>query len=283
MSFIKATSRGHEFVPAYDVEYAQIARAFEQFLADESPHCLLEPKDAVKTEVHTWDDYFRVDVDRYLGDIDLIRRLKKTAVEQLVDFFPRWRVSQTTFDEDIASETHAAGKSYLDAYIAKLRRLATGDFMAIIDSPINSTFVERLLQYLPHDFDMLAKLERISAFLQSQHFAQVPYIWISGRMYACLKDLVKNGAYTKRDKALQRLSGLFHDVKHIATYAPYCDAFIMDQPMAELTTHPQLALHQRYDVKVFSLQNWDDLLAWLDEIERSVSVEHQAALRAVYP
>jgi hypothetical protein len=36
MEFIKATSRGHEFKPAYDVEETQIIRAFEGFLAGSS-------------------------------------------------------------------------------------------------------------------------------------------------------------------------------------------------------------------------------------------------------
>jgi len=47
--------------------------------------------------------------------------------------------------------------------------------------------------------------------------------------------MVKEGAYTNAERAVKRLSGFYYDVKHIAIYAPYCDAFVVDQPMAELT------------------------------------------------
>jgi hypothetical protein len=39
-------------------------------------------------------------------------------------------------------------------------------------------------------------------------------------------------------KAVKRLSGYFYDGKHVATYAPYCDAFVVDQAMAELLAKP---------------------------------------------
>lgn len=68
MGFIKATLRGHEFEPAYDVELTQIIRAFQAFLADHSPEFALEERDIVRRDIHEWDDYFRIDVGRYIGD-----------------------------------------------------------------------------------------------------------------------------------------------------------------------------------------------------------------------
>jgi hypothetical protein len=50
-------------------------------------------------------------------------------------------------------------------------------------------------------------------------------------MYASLKAIVKEGGST-HPNAVERLSGFHYDVKHIATYAPYCDAFVVDRPMA---------------------------------------------------
>ncbi len=45
MEFIKATSRGHEFEPAYDVERTQIIRAFQAFLADGPSDFAIEESD----------------------------------------------------------------------------------------------------------------------------------------------------------------------------------------------------------------------------------------------
>jgi len=75
MEFIKATSSGHEFEPAYEVERAQIIRAFEAFLAGSSAEFELKESDAIKGNVHEWDDYFRIDVGVYFKDIELIRAL----------------------------------------------------------------------------------------------------------------------------------------------------------------------------------------------------------------
>src|SRR5437879_2214812 len=63
--------------------------------------------------------------------------------------------------------------------------------------------------------------------------------------------------YANRDEARRGLNGVFEDIKHIALYAAYCDAFLMDQPMAELVRQPTVSLEQRYGVKVFSLNNQD--------------------------
>lgn len=95
--------------------------------------------------------------------------------------------------------------------------------------------------------------------------------------------MVKNGAYTNRDSAIQRLSGFFYDLKHIATYAPYCQAFMMDQPMAALMAQPTVALERRYGVRIFSLSNWEGFSVWLDDVELGMSDDHRAGLQAAYP
>lgn len=69
----------------------------------------------------------------------------------------------------------------------------------------------------------------------------------------------------------------------MSTYAPYCDAFVMDTPMAELVRQPTVALGRQYAVKVFSLRNWDELLTWLDKLAAGMTDQHRAALTAVHP
>jgi hypothetical protein len=79
------------------------------------------------------------------------------------------------------------------------------------------------------------------------------------------------------------LNGFFYDVKHISTYAPYVDAFVMDQPMADLVSRPTVDLQGRFGTAVFSLHNWDAFLAWLDKLEADMSAEHSEGLRVAYP
>lgn len=102
-------------------------------------------------------------------------------------------------------------------------------------------------------------------------------------MFATLKDIVKRGAHANRKKAVETLSGLFDDFKHVALYAPYCDAFVMGNKMAELVRQPMVRLEQRYGAKVFSLNNWGDLLEWLNDLQTGMSDEHKAGVAAAYP
>ena len=283
MEFIKATARGHEFESAYDVERTQILRAFRAFLAGKPEAFELEQHDAVDGHIHEWDDYFRIDVGRYTGDIELIRDLKLQSVESLVDIFPSWRQSTNTFDQDVKLEMQAAAKAYVETYCTYAVRVASGDYDALLDSPIMSKVVESLLRCPSDEIPLEERLKRIGLFFNSPHFSEIPYQWLSARIFATHKDMVKRGAYMDRDKALERLSGFFQDVKHVFTYAPYCDAFVMDQAMASLVADPHVGLENRYRVKVFSLNNWGQFLAWLDVLEAEMTQEHRAGLAAAYP
>jgi len=84
-------------------------------------------------------------------------------------------------------------------------------------------------------------------------------------------------------QALRKLNGFFYDVKHFATYAPYVDAFVMDQPMADLVSRPTVNLEGRFGAKVFSLSNWDAFLVWLTQLETEMTVEHRVGLSQAYP
>lgn len=170
----------------------------------------------------------------------------------------------------------------MDAYSQYAIRVASGDYMALIDSPIMSTVVESMLYCLPSDTSPESSFKQIGRFFASEHFAAVPEQLLSARIFAVLKDMVKRGAYTNRENALNTLSGFFQDVRHISTYAPYCNGFVMDKAMASIVADPRVRLESTFGVKVFSVSNWDELLAWLDHLKAGMTDEHKAGLRAAY-
>lgn len=283
LDFIKATSRGSEFHPDYQVEETQVMDAWTAFLKGESPQIALEIDDALEGALDEWDDYYRIDVGGYYKDVELMRSLKVQAVDALVNAFEQWRLSTRTLEQDIALETFFAGKKYLDSYITKISRIAQGDAEALLDSTMITRIVEQMLHWLPKDQPLDLQLKRCAEFFQSEHFHQVPSIWISARMFATLKAMVKRGAYAKPDDARRRMSGVFEDIRHISIYAPYCDAFFMDQPMADLVRQPSVDLQGRYGVRVFSLNNLDKFFEWIDELENGMSDDHKAGIEAAYP
>lgn len=283
MEFIKATSHGIEFEKDYNVEQTQVLKAWEAFLKEQSAEYIFEERDAIEGKLDEWDDYFRIDVGGYMRNVELKQMLKSQAVQELIKVFDEWEASTQTLEQDIALEIRDAGRIYIDTYITKINRLAQGDFNAAIDSPIVATVVEHMLHWLPKELPLKDKLQRCIDFFASEHFANVPNLWLKARMFATLKDMVKRGAFANREKSLEKLSGIFEDFKHVSLYAPYCDAFVMDKLMADLVGKPTVGLAQRYGVKVFSLNNWEELLEWLNNLEVNMSDEHKDGVSAAYP
>jgi hypothetical protein len=282
MEFIKVTARGAEFEKDYSVERTQILKAWRAFLDDQPAAYAPEDRDAIRGSLDKWDNYFFIDVGGYNRDVELKRTLKAQAVDALITVFDQWQSSTQTFEQDMALEILDAGKNYMNTFLTMFNRIGRGDFNAVIDSPIVATVVEHMMHWLPEQ-PFADKLGRCAEFFSSDHFAQVPTCWIKARIFATLKGMVKRGAYANREEARKRLSGIFDDINHISHYAPYCDAIVMDTPMADLVRQPTVGIEQRYGVKVFSLTNWAELLAWLDSLEANMSAEHAAGVAAAYP
>jgi hypothetical protein len=283
LEFIKATARGAEFKKDYHVERTQVTKAWSAYLKGLPPDYAFEDSDAMEGALNEWEDYYRIDVVGYFKDVESRRSAKTQAVDELVKAFDEWQVSTQSFEQDVAVEMRAAARNYLDTYMTMVNRLARGDFAATIDSPIAAQVIEHMLHWLPRDQPLSDNLSRCVEFFKSEHFNQVPTLWVEAHMFATLKAMVKRGAYANREDARRRLNGVFEDIKHIALYAPYCSAFFMDQPMAELVRQPTVDLEHRYGVRVFSLNNQDAFLAWLDHLEGGMSQEHKEGVAAAYP
>jgi hypothetical protein len=282
LNFIKRTSRGHEFEREYTVERKQILNAFGRWLHGGPIVAPIEQIDALSDDVHGWDGYFMVDIERNRRDGGREREDKRLSTENLVNLFDEWRRSNNTLEQDVAFELAGAKKIYLNSYKEYVTRVVEGDVAATYNSPIVSMVVEGMRDYLPDEMPVSEQWKLIETFFDSGHFARVPLLYLQSRCYAVLKSWVKGGAYKNRDRALQKLSGFYSDVDHIAHFAPYCDAIALDKPMAELVRHPGLALEATFGVKVFSLQNLDEFATWIDELESSMDDFHRAGLRAAY-
>lgn len=284
MDFIKATARGAEFKKAYAVERKQICRAWESYLKDESHSAVLVGSDAISgSNITEWDDYFRIDVGGYDRDIDKARQLKTETTDALLDAIEKWRASTMTFDDAVALEIRDAGDQYLNTYLRMVSRYAIGDVSAALDSPMSATVVEHMMHWLPDDQDFKLRIERCIAFFRSKHFSEVPHEWLWSHMFATFKEMVKRGAFVNRENARKRLNGLFGDLKHICFFAPYCDAVVIDKFMADLVCRPTVDIEQQYDVKVFSLNNFDAFLEWLQDLETNMSQEHREGVANAYP
>lgn len=281
--FIKQTSAGHNFWPEYHVKEHQLHRAFEAFLrGDDSVH-RIERADALPNDLHEWDDYLWIDVDRLQPDSATIRSGKNASVSALLDLFPQWASKPSTFQEDICIELRSGAESYLRLYTDYVKRMVEGDMAAMFTSPIDSQIVEKLMHYDAEHLTPALRMQRIQAFFDSEHYANVPVDRISSEFFALLRHMLRQGAFSSREKAEKRFKGFFYDVRFISTYAPYCDAMVVDALMHRWATDPFLDLPARFGTRFFSRSNWHEFLAYLDDIERSLDPELERALKLVHP
>lgn len=280
--FIKNTSRGHKFFYAPEVDKTQIIKAFQSWLNNGPPEYELTPNDALRKNIHNWQGYTWFDVGRYLGDIELIRKLKTLTIENLVSGFPVWRDLKTSYKEDLATEFLDGAREYVNAFAKYASRISIGDLNALLDSPASSEVVRYMLSMLPEELDFPERLKICGRFFDSEHFRQTPYTKLSCSIFATLRKHVKEGQFSNEERAKEVLSGFIFDVGHVSTYAPYCDAFFMDKSMADLVARPTVSLEAIYGTRVFSLTNWQAFIEWLDGIEAELDDVHRAALMEVY-
>jgi len=281
--FIKQTSRGQKFEPEYKLNHKQIFRGFERFLSSDKSAFPVNVGEALPGELNTWDDYFWIDVPRAPDNVELKRKLKKQSVYELVNIFGDWRKSTTTFEEDRRIEFQAAARSYLQCYLEMVNRLGRGDFMATIDSPVDTMIVEGLMHVDSDILDKVQRLERIITYFESPYFEEVPSEWISSGLFAVLKDRVKRGQYQNSNKAKKILSGFFYDVEFISTYAPYCQAMFVDNAMFNFMNDKLLDLSSRFGTRFFARTNWSEFLIYLESLWAKMTTELQNALDLVYP
>ena len=170
--FIKQTSRGHQFEPDYDVRRVQISRGFDRFLSATTTPFSAASEDAIPSEINNWDDYHWIDVPHMPDNVELTRALKARSIEELVGIFPTWRTDTTTFEDDRRSELQAAARGYLQHYVKMTKRLAHGDFMAILDSPVDTVVVEGLMAYGADTLPTDQRLARVLAYFTSPYFTR---------------------------------------------------------------------------------------------------------------
>lgn len=281
--FIKKTSRGHEFKPAYEIKHHQIIKGFKRYLVQAQSEFPITRSDALPHDINEWEDYFWVDVGHYPSNVDLTRRLKEDSISELVDTFPKWRQSDKSFQDHHAFELRTAGDVYVSLYRRMIQRIEEGDYSAIIDSPIDSMIVKALFRCVDSDQDLIGQVKTVLSYFRSHYFSQVPSEYISTGLITVLRDRVKKGSFKNTDKAKKRLRGFFYDVDFIATYTPYCDAMFLDNTMLSFVRDKRLSIEKKYGTKFYAKSNWPDFMDFLKSIKAHKTEELTRAIKLVYP
>lgn len=282
LKFIKQTSLGHKFSYTYEVKNRQMHRAFQSFLANCPTTDTVERADALRRDVNEWDGYVWIDVGNFSNEHDALKMRKDRSVEALLGVFDIWASTNSTFEEDVQIEVRSYAKSYIEHYVDYVKSIAGGDPGAFLNANENSMMIESLLTY-DDKLNANLRMQRIMAFFQSDHFTKVPEVRIGSEFFALLRQKLRQGEFTNKKKNLIRFKGLFNDIRFISTYAPYCDAMVVDTPMYLWATDPLIDLPKRLGVRLFSRSNWNEFLTYLDELEAERSPAIDDALKLIRP
>jgi len=283
VKFIQRVARGHYFEPYYRVEETQILKAFQAYVANAAASYTKEERDALPSSVHDWDGDYSVSVFRAASGVERKREFKQRAIEELVNTLSNWATSTNTFEQDMALELRDSARILMESYAKKTARLCSGDFSALLDSPINASVLQRML-YVLSVKEMRADAARvIPAFFKSKHFAEVPSQQLSARLFSTFKKRVREGMHSNPEKARKKLSGFLFDVQHAATYVPYCDAFFTDKVMADLLNDKLVDAEQTFGCKVFSVSKTAEFFGWLEDVKSRMTADHADGLKWAYP
>ena len=115
------------------------------------------------------------------------------------------------------------------------------------------------------------------------YFFNVPEARIGSEFFALLRLKLRQGEYKNMEKNRNRFGGLFYDLRFISTYAPYCDAMVVDNMMFQYATDPLIDLPKRFGVRLFSRHNWEEFLAYLADLSANRRPEVDAALKLIHP
>ena len=282
----EADLNGHyrdHFEPYYRVEEAQVLKAFQRFLDGAPAAYQKEERDALCPSVHDWDGDYSISVFSAARDADRRSVFKQQAADELIQALPQWARKGRTFEEDMSLEISDAARLLIDSYADKAARLMIGDFSALTNAPVSASVGEGLwLVVRARKVDPKA----IGAFLRSQHFAEVPSVHLSARLFSAYKErlrLAKTPPDPTSKKTRQKLSGFLYDIQHAATYAPYCDGYFTDNAMAKLMKDIRVRVEADFGCKVFSVDSKDDFLAWLEALESRMTPDHAEDLSWAYP
>lgn len=287
-------SSGKTLYPSLIVEKFQIAKHFESWLEGNKHEFVFDPQDiSFERDLHTWDVGLHVSVggNAYPGQIEELQRVNASTKSNLEQIWKRWaQEKHIKFEDRVKEETLGLGKGLAQAAQqfnvrrnAAMARIAAGedydmelnDFMP----PMSNEIVESVIRFCRYEKGMSQEEipETIARyFTDVDALLEVPVIRISSVMFAGWAHLAAMGK-----KKTPKSSA---DVQFISSYLPYCDALFVDIESGTILREfpkdtPEYLRLKEFSPRVFTLNEKDRFLDYLDEIVASIPEEQAAILR----
>jgi Zn ribbon nucleic-acid-binding protein len=291
----KHFSSGKTLHPSHEIERMQIYEHFQNWLKGQKTVFSFSRDKVSDEDLDTWSVGLQVTVNMrpFPGEVDNLKNVNSLTEEQLKNIWTRWQSEKDfAFMSRIKEETLSFGKSLIiEAQKFQLRRRAaiarmssgeSGDFdlddLNDITPPATNGILDSLF--------LAAQIQNISEdqipglivryFNDANALLEIPKIRISSVMFAGLARRAQLGK-KKPPKSLV-------DVNFISSYLPYCDALFVDIESRSLLKElpretPEDLRLKNFPARVFSLNQREDFLDYLDEVVANIPPEQITALK----
>jgi hypothetical protein len=262
------------------IEKYQIAQNFEGLLTKKKVNFEFRPEDiAFERNLHTWSMGFRVSIrmNPYPGELENLQKINAITREQLKAVWARWQSENNVgFVERVKEETLGLWKGLIDSAqqfarrkaIAMAKMAAGEDYNLELDDffpPMSNDILEALVRIARKNGISEAKILEtiIKYFNDVDSLLEIPQIKISSVMFA--------GWAYRATLGKKNPPKSTTDVQFISSYLPYCDALFVDKESALILKEfpknvPSYLRLKEFHVKVFSLNNKEEFLSYLDQL-----------------
>lgn len=210
---------------------------------------------------------------------DGIRKMRDEAHGEMEKLAARWVAEKPDFDAVLNVELDAVLVGKVGALAATEKKKYSADpdvFFNAVNSPIQRE-VRTLLNVMrkagvPHH-EAGQKVREVWA---SDVYKQLPHHRISAYLFAATARRVVRGQKTIINK------GMMNDIRAISAYAPYLDAMFVDKTSAQLLQERPLSEDLEYRARIFSLDDRDHFIAYLEELEATTPPDVREMASRIY-
>lgn len=278
-------SEGTSFYDPVTIRRFQVGEYFQKWMGVKARH--VTQKDVIHGNFNEWSGKIYVTIDSKVNTefVEEERKSKERTVEALKPIFERWKKEKhKKFEDWFREEGLAWGKAMSERYaqmLAKMFQAQLGqnplDPASLFDAWEEQVIIHSLATYAPEK-DQLEKTKKVIQFLMSEAMLEVPFNEISASLWAAFAHQAAHGHRIKPPD-----SGMKYDVDMISTLLPYCDAMLVDREMKGLLDHGEVKKRiKKFDTKILSLADKDEIIQFLDDLEKTAKPEHLKLVEEVY-
>ena len=277
------------------VEQCQVGPALGAWLdSKEPPRHDLNPERITSGGLHRWHGRFRVSVsmNHPPKEVRALRQRRARLHDSLTRWFEKCRQrTDKTFEyalkieqagyRDVLLETYRQRENRQTELLRQVELATSEPYPFEPESPVSlvggsgNDLSYVILESLKHRGVRRSDMgKRLSAFLDSKHFQEMPINKTSTRLFALIAHDAATHQKTPPDE------GTANDIDLVSAYLPYCDAMMIDKRTRLMLERGNYAAN--YRCRLFSRNTGDPFLDYLKSLEVEADPMILALVRATY-